>query len=150
ASLAVLHTPGHAPGHVALHDAERNVVLTGDLVSGLSTILVGPDDGDMGLYLASLRRVGSLRCRAVLPAHGPPLPASASIDMIAHREARETRIAGALAAHSRTLSALAEEAYRDTPDAPRSLREMQTLSHLRRLENMGQAKRVASDGRAWT
>ncbi len=73
-SLTVLHTPGHAPGHIALFDGKLRALYAGDLVSGLSTILVGFSDGDMDAYLASLRRAVECDPKTVLPAEGPPLP----------------------------------------------------------------------------
>src|SRR5262245_60100835 len=40
-SLLALHTPGHAPGHLAFFEERHGALIAGDLVSGLSTILVG-------------------------------------------------------------------------------------------------------------
>lgn len=150
ASLEALHTPGHAPGHLAFHVRPQEALVAGDLVSGLSTILVGLDDGDMDAYLASLRRVEALGVATILPAHGPPLPAGAIGATIRHREAREARIVAALASGAaRPLAAIARDAYEDTPSAPAFLRELQTRGHLRRLERLGRAARLDPAGAAW-
>ena len=69
------HTPGHAPGHLAFHLRERRALIAGDMVGGMSTILIDPEQGDMGAYLDSLERLRRLDCRTLLPGHGPPLPA---------------------------------------------------------------------------
>jgi hypothetical protein len=54
--LRVLHTPGHAPGHVCLWDEAGGGLVAGDMVASQGTIIVSPqDEGDMALYLASLR-----------------------------------------------------------------------------------------------
>ena len=140
-TLVALHTPGHAPGHLAFHDEKRGVLLAGDLVSGLSTILVGFSDGSMDDYLASLSRLEKLKVRIVLPAHGPPLPGKSIAVTRAHREAREARVAAALTESPRDLASIARDAYADTLDAPEFLREMQTRAHLRRLEGSGRARR---------
>jgi glyoxylase-like metal-dependent hydrolase (beta-lactamase superfamily II)/8-oxo-dGTP pyrophosphatase MutT (NUDIX family) len=139
--LTALHTPGHAPGHLVFHEEKRDVLIAGDLVSGLSTILVGFSDGSMDDYLASLRRVEALRVKTVLPAHGPPLPGKAIAATRAHREAREERVAAALTSAPRDLASIAAEAYADTLDAPEFLRDLQTRAHLTRLEKAGRARR---------
>jgi glyoxylase-like metal-dependent hydrolase (beta-lactamase superfamily II) len=47
----VLFTPGHAPGHVCLWDEDERVVVVGDMVASVGTILIAPGDGDMTRYL---------------------------------------------------------------------------------------------------
>src|SRR5262249_24119949 len=69
----VLHTPGHAPGHVCLFDAERRTVVVGDMVASVGTILIEPKDGDMAAYLQELERLASLDAELALPAHGDPI-----------------------------------------------------------------------------
>lgn len=148
--LEVLHTPGHAPGHLALFDRSRRLLIAGDLVSGLSTILVGFADGDMDLYLDSLRRVAALNPATVLPSHGPPLPGQALAATIAHREEREAKVAAALGTEPKPLSEIAAIAYADTPAAPPFLRELQARAHLLRLARRGDAASRAADGSAWS
>jgi len=148
-TLRALHTPGHAPGHLALFEAERRVLIAGDLVSGLSTILVGLSDGDMDAYLDSLRRCAALNARIVLPSHGPPLPGKAIAATIAHREEREAKIVAALAdGVARDLTAIAEAAYAGAPDAPHFLRDMQTRAHLQRLIRHGRIELTGDTYRA--
>ena len=140
-TLRAVHTPGHAPGHLAFFDAERRALIAGDLVSGLSTILVGLVDGDMDDYLDSLRRCVALDPRIVLPSHGPPLPGKAISATIAHRDDREAKIVAALAdGVPRELSEIAEAAYAGAPDSPRFLRDLQTRAHLERLIRRGRVE----------
>ena len=148
-TLRAMLTPGHAPGHLVFHDEARRVLIAGDLVSGLSTILVGLDDGDMDQYLASLARAAALEPATVLPGHGPPLPGRALAAALSHREEREARIVAALGASPRALAAIAEEAYADTPAAPAFLRERQARAHLERLERHGRAAREDAPGTRW-
>ena len=137
-ALRAVHTPGHAPGHLAFFDAARRVLIAGDLVSGLSTILVGFADGDMDAYLDALRAVSALDPKMVLPSHGPPLPGKVLAATIAHREKREAGIVAVLADGApRDLATIAAAAYADTPIAPAFLREMQTCAHLARLVRLG-------------
>jgi glyoxylase-like metal-dependent hydrolase (beta-lactamase superfamily II) len=149
ATLAALHTPGHATGHLAFHDAERNLLVAGDLISGLSTILIDPDDGDMDVYLDSLARAAGLGCRMLLPGHGPPLPGKKLDALIEHRTLRESRVFEALETGTATLAAIASEAYADTPGLPAFLIESQTRAHLIRLERLGRVEPLDTAGTRW-
>jgi glyoxylase-like metal-dependent hydrolase (beta-lactamase superfamily II) len=146
--LRAVLTEGHAPGHLAFHVPDRDALISGDLVSALSTMLIDPDGGDMDAYLDSLRRAEELQPRLVLPAHGPPVPARALGRVRAHREERETRIVRALDEGCRALADLARAAYADTPGVVAFLAERQTLAHLIRLERAGKAERVGDRWRA--
>jgi ribonuclease/clavin/mitogillin len=150
ASLTAIHTPGHAPGHLAFLVAPQRALIAGDLVSGLSTILVGFEDGDMDAYLDSLRRAAALDVATVLPSHGPPLPAKAIEATLAHRNAREELVLAALGETPKPLATIASAAYADTPDAPPFLREMQARAHLRRLARHRRAKQVEAGGELWS
>jgi glyoxylase-like metal-dependent hydrolase (beta-lactamase superfamily II)/8-oxo-dGTP pyrophosphatase MutT (NUDIX family) len=147
--LEALATPGHAPGHLAFLLAERRALLAGDLVSGVSTILIDPEHGDMDEYLGSLARVGALGCRQLLPAHGPPLPAAHVAAVIEHRRERERLVRECLAERPRELAEIAREAYADSPRLPAALRERQALAHLLCLERRGAAARADDAGRRW-
>jgi glyoxylase-like metal-dependent hydrolase (beta-lactamase superfamily II)/8-oxo-dGTP pyrophosphatase MutT (NUDIX family) len=148
-TMTALHTPGHAPGHLAFHLSGPAVLLAGDLISGLSTILIDPVEGRMGEYLDSVRRVEKLGCRRVLPAHGPPLSGKALDRLVTHREEREGRIHALLGTEPRRLDEIAREAYPDAPEAPEVLKRSQTLAHLFEMERRGVARRSRTDGIAW-
>jgi len=146
-TLRAMHSPGHAPGHLAFFDATRRVLFGGDLVSGLSTILVGSADGDMDAYLDALAAAAVLEPRTVLPSHGPPLPGKALAATIAHREARENGIVAALAdGEPKDLATIAAAAYAGAPDAPAFLRELQTRAHLARLVRRGRVIEQTGEG----
>lgn len=53
--IGVIHTPGHMSGHLCF--AVGDALFSGDHVMGWSSSLVSPPDGDMGAYIASLRRL---------------------------------------------------------------------------------------------
>jgi ribonuclease/clavin/mitogillin len=150
-TLRAVHTPGHAPGHLAFHVPEREALISGDLVSSLSTILVDPEDGDMGAFLDSLRRAAALGCRTLLPGHGAPLPGEALEAAVEHRLAREARVLEALeaaGAEGCAADRIADAAYADTPQAPEPLRRRQSLAHLLHLEAQGRARRGGA-GETW-
>lgn len=131
----VLHTPGHARGHVALWDATRRSLLAGDLLSAVSTIVVDPPEGDMDDYLASLERVAALDPLALFPAHGPTLGQGRAklAELIRHRLDREDRIRGALAAGRKSAEEMVAEVYDDVPPEVWPLALRQIEAHLIRL-----------------
>lgn len=71
--LRVIHTPGHAPGHVMFHFPEENVLIGGDLIiMGAVGRTDLPDSDERALY-ASIRRVMELPAETrLLPGHGGP------------------------------------------------------------------------------
>ena len=150
AALRVLYTPGHAEGHLVLHDGEAGVVVAGDLISGLSTILIDPEQGDMAAYTASLARVRDVGAHTLLPGHGPPLPASALERLIEHRAQRERLVLERVDRRGVELAEIARAAYADTPGVPQALAERQVLAHLLALERQGSVERQDAPGRKWS
>ena len=65
----ILHTPGHAPGHMSLYDTDRRVLLAGDIV-GEMVAWYTPSSGGAAQYLESLEKVEALDIDLILPAHG--------------------------------------------------------------------------------
>jgi len=79
ASLEVLHTPGHTPGHLAFYSADRGVLLSGDAIvtwpefaAGWPSFTLNPVQ-----HRASLRRMAALQPKAVGVGHGEPLTSGA-------------------------------------------------------------------------
>jgi endoribonuclease LACTB2 len=144
----VLHTPGHARGHLCLVDEASRAAVVGDMVAGVGTILIDPPEGDMAEYLRQLRRLKDWPVRALYPAHGPPLPdgPTALERYLAHREARELRVKAALREAPQSLEELAQEAYADTPSAWPPVAERSTLAILLKLAGEAEARRV---GERW-
>lgn len=143
-------TPGHAPDHLAFEVEGRGLLVSGDLASGLSTILVNPDDGDMEAYMDSLRRVAAMeRITTLLPGHGPPLPRRAVERLVRHREQRDARVLAAVGAAATPLDDIAAAAYDDVPDVPLPLAARQALAHLLRHERRGAVRRCDPAGRSW-
>jgi glyoxylase-like metal-dependent hydrolase (beta-lactamase superfamily II) len=137
----VLHTPGHAPGHLVFHDRATGAVIAGDMVAGVGTIVIDPRDGDLGQYLASLARMQALGATQLLPAHGPALehPEQLLAFYIAHRHQRSEQIRAAL---SRLGQADAVEIAADVyagqiPASVLPIAAVQVTSHLLWLEAHG-------------
>ena len=147
----VLFTPGHAPGHLCLFEETARTLIVGDMVASEGTILIDPDEGDMGRYLEELRRLRGLDATMALPAHGAPiLEPNAVFDFyVAHRLKREGKVLAALAEWSTNApptanappGALLQEllpiAYADTPEALWPLAELSLRAHLLKLVRDG-------------
>ncbi|HEY1696313.1 MAG TPA: MBL fold metallo-hydrolase [Polyangiaceae bacterium] len=140
----VLHTPGHAPGHVCLHEASEGALVVGDMVASVGTILVDPTDGDMSAYLAQLERLASLGARVALPAHGEPIddPSALFRKYVVHRTMRERRVLDALArrADGGTAGDLVPDAYDDTPPAIWPIAALSVEAHLVKLAREGRVR----------
>lgn len=149
--LRALYTPGHAPGHLAFLASERHWLICGDLLSGLSTILIDPrTGGDMEAYLTTLERVRGLACTTFFPGHGPPLPGAEIDRAVGHRCWREARVLEVLGLGPASLAAIARQAYAEMPQMPAALAESQTLAHLVWLERRGLARRADEAGTSWS
>ncbi len=92
------HTPGHAPGHLVFLDEGSRALIAGDMVAGVGTIAIGPEDGNLGQYLQSLADMRELGASALLPAHGDILPHADELlsFYIAHRHSRIDQVRAAL------------------------------------------------------
>ncbi len=147
--LVALLTPGHAPGHLAFFEETRGSLFAGDLVSGVSTILIDAAPGSLDLYLESLARLRDLPARTLFPGHGPPMidPRGAIEALLEHRMQREERIVDAIRSGATALDEIARRAYADTPNADPALARRQAIAHLDRLEAQGRARRA---GERWT
>jgi glyoxylase-like metal-dependent hydrolase (beta-lactamase superfamily II)/8-oxo-dGTP pyrophosphatase MutT (NUDIX family) len=144
-ALRAVHTPGHAPGHLCFVDERSGAMIAGDMVAGIGTILIEPTDGDMALYLDSLRRMAALAPSLLLPAHGGPI-----VDVqgklehyVAHRLWREQKILAALsdAGTAVSLADLVPAAYDDAPPAVWPIARFAAEAHLVKLEREGQVRR---------
>jgi ribonuclease/clavin/mitogillin len=137
----VLHTPGHAPGHLAFHDERSGALLAGDMVSTLSTVIIDPPEGDMAEYLRQLDRLRALRPRTLYPAHGVPAPNGPAKleEYLAHRRAREEKVLGALR-RGGTLAEVTRLAYDDTPSVMLPAAERSCLASLEKLRAEGRAR----------
>jgi glyoxylase-like metal-dependent hydrolase (beta-lactamase superfamily II)/ADP-ribose pyrophosphatase YjhB (NUDIX family) len=134
-TLQVLHTPGHARGHVCIFEARSGSLVTGDLMAGVGTIVIDPPEGHMATYFDSLRRMQALPVRALFPAHGPVMAnAKGRIQAyLDHRTERERNILAAWQWGAHEPAALVKKVYTDVPDAMHGLAERSVMAHLEKL-----------------
>jgi glyoxylase-like metal-dependent hydrolase (beta-lactamase superfamily II) len=124
--VRVWATPGHSSDSLSFlldpgPGASAAAVLTGDTILGQGTTVVAYPDGDLGQYLASLRRLLALGEATVLTGHGPELPqaGAAAAAYLAHREQRLEQVRAALADLGADASprAIVERVYADVDQA---------------------------------
>jgi ribonuclease/clavin/mitogillin len=146
-SWQVLHTPGHAPGHICLFEPNIKVVVVGDMVASVGTILIEPTEGDMTVYLQQLSRLEALGAEVALPAHGDPIenPGRLFRAYRAHRLMREERVVIAMGKDGGTLDELVPRAYSDVGPEVYPIARMSLEAHLVKLERDGRVKKT--DGR---
>ncbi len=147
-ALRVIHTPGHARGHLCYLHERTGALLTGDHVVGSGTVIIDPPEGDMADYMASLERLAALPVRTLFPAHGSPSGAAVGRirALLAHRREREQRVFEVLSGVPRAPAELLGLAYADTPQTLWPYAERSLLAHLLKLEREGRASR---EGRGW-
>jgi glyoxylase-like metal-dependent hydrolase (beta-lactamase superfamily II) len=81
AGLAVIHTPGHTPGSIALLDEDKHVLFAGDtLCYDGKQVTAAPQHFslDPAKEKNSIRRLATLKYGVMLPGHGEPLKSEAS------------------------------------------------------------------------
>jgi glyoxylase-like metal-dependent hydrolase (beta-lactamase superfamily II) len=146
-TLRALHTPGHASNHLCWFLVEEEMLFSGDHVMQGSTVVIAPPDGDMALYLASVRRLLDLDppIATIAPGHGSLIvdPAAALEGIIDHRLAREMAVAGALRAAGRaTVDELLPIVYTDVRDELLPVARQSLWAHLRKLDTDGVVRPV--------
>lgn len=144
--LTVVHTPGHAPDHVAFWDEAAATLFCGDLaVLGSTVVILWSHGGSVTQYLASLERVLALAPQRMLPAHGPVIedPRALLLAYRAHRQAREDQVLDALARGCGTIPEMVAVIYPDLQEALRPMAGESVHAHLVKLLDEG---RVAQDG----
>jgi endoribonuclease LACTB2 len=139
----VLHTPGHASGHIVLWNEALRLLVGGDMVAAVGTILVEPPDGHMATYIQQLIRLRALALTRLVPAHGEVItqPVEHLTHYIEHRLKREAKVLGNLGTDAQKLEAITSASYSDVPKSLHRLAQGSTLAHLIKLEEEGRATR---------
>jgi glyoxylase-like metal-dependent hydrolase (beta-lactamase superfamily II) len=147
-TLVAVHTPGHASDHLCYYLREEKALFTGDVVLGGSTTVIPAEDGDLGDYLASLRRLLALDVERIYPAHGPVIEdAPAKLrEYIDHRLERERQILAALADGLDTIPAMVARIYADVPKALHPVAAQSVESHLKKLVKENRVTEAAQPG----
>jgi glyoxylase-like metal-dependent hydrolase (beta-lactamase superfamily II) len=145
---------GHAPEHIALHQPEAGVLISGDMVLPRISTNVGVTDGEpeadpLRLYLASLERLAVLPPDPlVLPSHGRPFRGlHRRIDALAGHHLQQLDLLQDFYREPRTANdALPVMFGRALRGIHRMLALGEALAHLHYLRAEGRVERLEEDG----
>ena len=149
-TLRILHTPGHASNQACYLLEEEKLLFTGDHVMQGSTVVISPPDGDMIIYLESLRAVQTAEADWIAPGHGFLIaePGKSIERIIAHRLQREAKVLDALQAlGGGTLDELVVRVYDDVPAKVHPVASRSLHAHLLKLQADGRATKT---GERWS
>ena len=150
-TLRVIHTPGHASNHLCYLLEEEKLLFTGDHLMQGSTVVINPPDGDMAVYLDSLRRLLDEDLDWLAPGHGFLIDAPHTVvnKTIAHRLGREAKVVAALQGLAASApaheAALLAQVYADTPAHLHGVALRSLRAHLLKLQADGRARHLAGD-----
>ena len=144
-TVECVHTPGHTSNHMCYALKEEKALFTGDHVMGWSTTVVAPPDGDMGDYLASLKKLMARDDAILWPTHGGPVrdPKPFLSAYLAHRLERERQILEALREGATSIPEMVTRIYVGLDPRLKPAAGLSVLAHLLLLAKQ---KRVASSG----
>jgi glyoxylase-like metal-dependent hydrolase (beta-lactamase superfamily II) len=154
----VHETPGHAPSHVCLFQAERRLLISGDHLLGRVSLYYdyGHTPDPAGEFLSSLDVVEQLDARLCLPGHGRTFTdVKAHID--ANRKLVHERLGKVREVLSRNGSGpltafdVVPQVYGE-PVTPMNANWWlsETLSYLTHLEAIGEAERTDDEPQRWS
>jgi glyoxylase-like metal-dependent hydrolase (beta-lactamase superfamily II) len=144
-TVECVFTPGHTSNHMCFALREEDALFTGDHVMGWSTTVVTPPDGDMGSYMASLRKLLARDDKTLWPTHGGPVrdPKPFVQAYIDHRLDREAQIVACLRDGVPTIPDIVARMY---VDVDKRLHPAAARSVLAHLIQMVQDGRVIVEG----
>lgn len=135
--LRVIHAPGHASNQLCYMLEDEKLLFTGDHVMQGSTVVINPPDGDMRVYLDSLRELQREDIDWFAPGHGFLMdrPQEVLERLLIHRRAREHKVLKALReAGTATLEALVPAVYDDVSPCLHQVASRSLLAHLIKLK----------------
>jgi glyoxylase-like metal-dependent hydrolase (beta-lactamase superfamily II) len=144
-TLQAIHTPGHRFDHLCFLLQKRRTLFAGDLISGITTNVIAPPDGDMLDYINSLTRLQEIEIAEIVPAHGPIIAdGQAKIaEYIDHRMLREQQVLQALEElpPGATIPELVPLIYQDVDPKLHPIAAWTVEAHLLKLEREGLVER---------
>ncbi|HEU5375260.1 MAG TPA: MBL fold metallo-hydrolase [Ktedonobacteraceae bacterium] len=143
--LRAIHTPGHRFDHLCFLLEDAQILFAGDHISGITTNVIAPPDGDMLDYLNALKRLQTVEIAEIVPAHGPNVtnPQAKITEYIAHRQLREQQILHVikLLGPGATIAQIVAHIYRDVDPKLHPVAARSVEAHLLKLEKEQAVKR---------
>jgi len=148
--LRALYTPGHRFDHLSFLLENERTLFAGDLISGITTNVIIPPEGDMLAYLDSLKRLQSVAIAKIVPGHGPEIVDAQGrlAEYIAHRLQREQQVIDALHAlpPGIPISTIVEYIYVDVDPRLHPVAAWTVEAHLLKLEHENSVMRNKENG----
>lgn len=145
-TLRAIYTPGHRFDHLSYLLEKRGTLFAGDLISGISTNVIAPPEGDLLDYLNSLRRIQNEHLVEIVPAHGPTIadPQGKITEYIEHRMLRERQILAVLQSQDAPvmISDMVAQIYVDVDPRLHPIAAHSVEAHLLKLEREGRVCRI--------
>src|SRR5205809_5256439 len=149
-TLQALYTPGHRFDHLSFLLEKQRTLFAGDLISGITTNVIAPPEGDMLDYVNSLKRLQEVEISEIVPAHGPTITdAQAKIsEYIQHRMLREHQVIQALEVvpPGATILEMVPHVYVDVDPQLHPIAAWSVEAHLIKLEREGLVEKLEHDG----
>jgi glyoxylase-like metal-dependent hydrolase (beta-lactamase superfamily II) len=143
--LEAVETPGHMANHLCFALPQERALFSADHVMAWATSFIGPPDGSMSDYMASLDKLRGRDEAIYWPGHGGPVkdPQRFVRALAHHRRQRETSILNRLAAGDRKVQEIVPAIYQGLAPALRGAAGLSVFAHLEDLVARGL---VASEG----
>jgi ribonuclease/clavin/mitogillin len=91
--VLVMEVPGHDNGQLAPYASDFRWFIAGDLFQGQGTVVIGEPEGDMNLYMNTLKKVIDLNPDFLFPSHGIVLGGTNILQKtLKHRLEREEEV----------------------------------------------------------
>ena len=146
---------GHSPEHAALHCAELNLLISGDMLlpritTNVSVVASNPDGNPLGMFLDSIARFKALpQDTLVLPSHGKPFRGlhARIAQLEKHHQARLDELLAAIGQPSSATELMPVLFTRPLADAHQVMFAMgETIAHLNYLEHAHRVERIIENG----
>ena len=152
-------TPGHSPGHTCLYEADKKILVAGDLIlfdiTPNITHWLQMQDA-LGFYLESLDKVGALDVKLVLTGHRRLVHdlKGRIHELKEHHRQRLDEVLKALSEGEKTVLEIAPlikwditaKTWEAFPSQQKWFAFGETLAHVRYLEIRGKVRRITHDG----
>ena len=144
-ALEAVFTPGHMSNHMSFCLRGEKALFAGDHVMSWSTTVVAPPEGNMGDYMASLRKLLKRDDAIHHSAHGPESrkPLSLVRAIMAHRKMREEAIYNRVKEGDGTIGKIVANIYAAVDPRLHAAAGLSTLAH---LEHLIERKKIYRDG----
>lgn len=150
-TLRAIHTPGHRFDHLCFLLEGAQILFAGDHISGITTNVIAPPDGDMLDYLNALKRLQTVEIAEIVPAHGPNVadPQAKIAEYLIHRQLREQQILHTMRqlGPGATIPTMVAHIYQDVDPSLHPVAAHSVEAHLIKLEK---ERVVVRNGEGWS